>query len=88
MKEKIFQEYITEFKKLPIEERKKLTIDKIKDILVVIDQFIEVKKLNNELILTSDVNKVTSDDEFVNAVYVYLNTIQESLAIYLENDIN
>ena len=88
MKEKVFREYIDEFKKLPLEERKKLTIDKIKDILVVIDEFIELEDLNNELLLTADVNKIDSDDEFVNAIYVYMNTIQESLAIYLENSIN
>ena len=88
MKEKVFREYIDEFKKLPLEERKKLTIDKIKDILVVIDEFIELEDLNNELLLTADVNKIDSDDEFVNAIYVYMNTIQESLAIYLENNIN
>lgn len=88
MKEKVFREYIDEFKKLPLEERKKLTIDKIKNILVVIDEFIELEDLNNELLLTADVNKIDSDDEFVNAIYVYMNTIQESLAIYLENNIN
>lgn len=88
MKEKVFREYIDEFKKLSLKERKKLTIDKIKDILVVIDEFIELEDLNNELLLTADVNKIDSDDEFVNAIYVYMNTIQESLAIYLENSIN
>lgn len=91
MKEELFDEYIEKFKKLPLQRKKDLTIEEIKEILAVIEQFKSLKNLDSKILLNNAIIKTKSDntyDEFVEAIFVYMHSIQESLAEYLESIIN
>lgn len=90
MKEnKEFNEYIEAFKELPLQKKKEMTIDEIKDILAALNKMKKELNIHDEMLFNKeilDLKKVSpSEDDFVEAVFVYLHTIQESLGVYFLN---
>lgn len=83
-----FKEYIDKFKELSLDERKELTIKEIEEILSLLDTVNQLSNQENDFVLTPDIKKVTKEDnysDYVNAIFVYLHTIEESLATYLNS---
>lgn len=82
VKDKVFDNYIESYKKLPLEEKKNLVIDEMKKIMILLEKINinENKKVlfNKEIF---DINKKDSTEaDFVEAVFVYINSIEELLA--------
>ena len=88
-KEESFDVYIEKFKNLKIEDKRKLTIDEIKKIIALFEKLNselnqETKMLFNKEILDLNKDNYTEDD-YLEAIFVYINTIQELLADYINN---
>ena len=88
MNQEIFNSYISEFKKLPIEEKRKIFKDETKELLAVISTLNKQTPmlLNKELLDIENTNKYTEDD-FIEAMYVYICSIKEEIGNYLLNNI-
>lgn len=89
MKEKKeFNEYIDAFKELPLQSKKEMTINEIKEILAALTKMKTDLQIEDEILFNReilDVNKVpVSEEDFVEAVFVYLHSIEESLGAYFE----
>ena len=81
-----FNKYVESYKKLPLQEKKEIINVEIKKLLAFIEKAkmdinLKEKILFNREIL--DLNKdIVSDDDFVEAMFVYVHSIQESLGEY------
>lgn len=76
-----FDEYVEAFKKLPLEKKKEILITDFKELLIVINKLNNNNKdvlFNRELL---EVNQ--TEDDFVEAIFVYLCSIKESLGNYI-----
>lgn len=79
-----FNELISNFKKLSIIEKKQLTISEIKSLVAVLNA-LNLHSNNNSKTLFNreivDLNGLNYEEEdFVEAIYVYIYSIKESLA--------
>lgn len=81
-----FNEYVELFKKMPLDKKKRLVNEEIKRLwgfLIKLNEDMGVKEktLYNREIL--DLNKKEiSDDDFVEAMFVYVHSIEESLGSF------
>lgn len=81
-----FNEYVSAFKKLSLDKKKRLVNKQAKKTLALIEKMksdfsIEGGILfNREILDLQDEN--TSDEDFVEAMFVYIYSIQESIAVY------
>ena len=84
-----FNELISNFKNLSLSEKKELTISEVKSLIAVLHALnirknSEFKTLfNREVIDLNNENYAESD--FVEAIYVYIYSIKESLADLISN---
>lgn len=83
-----FNVYIDAYKHLPLQEKKALVLEEIKKILAFMEKLkldlnIQDKILFNREILDLN-NDNISDDDFVEAIFVYIHSIQESTALYAD----
>ena len=89
-KSKDFDNYVEEFKKLSLDEKKKLTIEEFKKIIVLFEKLNQENNNDTEVLFNReilDLNKTNStEDDYVEAVFVYINTMQELIGNYLIND--
>jgi len=87
-KNELFDIYIDNFKKLTLKDKKKITVDEIKEIMAVL---VELNKrqgkesiifVNREI---SDLNEGDEiEDDYVEAMFIYIKCIQELLGQYVE----
>lgn len=83
--EEKFNNYVETFKKLPLSKKKELTILEAKKTLAfteLVKNSVGAKKemkLNKEVLDVS--NGEITDDDFTEAMFVYLNSIRETVAI-------
>ncbi len=81
-----FNDYIEKFKLLPLQTKKEKTIDEIKLLLATIEKLKTDININEELIFNREILDSTSDnisdDDFVEAVFVYIHMIEESFGHY------
>lgn len=81
-----FDRYIEEYKKLPLQKKKQMVNEETKKLLAFIE------KANNDLNITDTIlfnreildlnNEVVSDDDFVEAMFVYIYSIREAIGRY------
>lgn len=81
-----FNEYVEAYKKLPLQEKKQIVNKEIKTLLAFVEKAkmdlkLEEKILFNREILDLNQENI-SDDDFVEAIFVYIHAIQESLGQY------
>lgn len=83
-----FNEYVELFKTLPLAVKKEETIKEMKTLIALLSKLKLDLKIEDNLLLNREVLDIqksdATEDDFVEAVFVYINTIKESLADYLE----
>ena len=83
-----FSDYIKEFKKMPIREKREELIQSIKELIVGFEFLsnednIELHYLKSEEILDLN-NKNVSEDDFIEAALVYVEVAKNMIGEYLE----
>ena len=81
-----FNEYIEAYKKLPLQKKKEMVNEETKKLIAFIEKInadmgIKEQTLFNREILDLNSNNI-SDDDFTEAMFVYIHTIRESLGAY------
>lgn len=81
-----FNNYVETFKKLPLQEKKVRVVNELQRLLTFIEKAkqdlnIRVGVLYNKEVLDLNTDKI-SDDDFVEAMLVYVHSIQEALGSY------
>ena len=83
-----FNEYIEAFKKLPLKKKQDLTIKEIIELFAFINKLQNDLNLNNNVLYNKEIedlnNETATEDDFVEAVYVYIYSLKEYLADYIE----
>lgn len=83
---KEFNEYIESYKKLPLQIKKEKAHEEIKKLLAFIEKAKKDVNIDKEILLNREIldlnNEIVSDDDFVEAIFVYIHSIQESLGEY------
>lgn len=80
-----FNEYVEAFKKLPLANKKKIVQNDFKELIALLKEID-----NNEFVLYNkeilDVEKENqTEDDFVEAIFVYLSSVKEMLADYIND---
>lgn len=86
--DKDFNDYVNKYKLLPLQEKKNMIEKEIKEMLVVLESLNKLKGKNakvlfNREILDTQKNDSTEDD-FMEAIFVYINSIKELIADLIE----
>lgn len=84
---KEFNDYIERYKKMPLDLKKDLVIEESKKILAFLEKLkndfnVQGKILFNKEIL--DVKNSSSEEDFTEAMFVYIHSIEESLGEYID----
>ena len=91
-KKEAFDAFVEEYKELPLNEKKDTLIKELKEMVALveklcIDNNIEYDMMINREIL--DINKENyTEDDYVEAVYVYIQMFKEILATYFMSNSN
>ena len=83
-----FDEYVETFKKLPLLKKKDLTIQEIKVLIALLCKLNKDLNVDDRILLNKEILDLQKDtqteDDFVEAVFVYINIIKETLSNYLD----
>lgn len=83
---KIFNEYVEKYKTLPLQEKKNIVNQEMKELLAFIDKAKKDININDEILFNREILDLNSDnvsdEDFVEAMFVYTHAIQESLGKY------
>ncbi len=83
MKNEGFDEYLKEFKKLSLIEKKSILLEQLKVLSGVTNELCKDIGAPNELLINKELvdvmNKDYSDDDYVEALIVMVNSIQNSI---------
>lgn len=86
-----FNDFIKEFTELSLIEKQKITIDEFKEMIAIISKLCKDYNINYEMLLNrelADVEKTDyTQDDFVEAIYVYMQSLKELLAAYINENI-
>lgn len=78
-----FNNYLTYFKSLDIKEKKKIVLEQLKMLAVATNGMCKDINANNEIIINKELSDVTnkdfSDDDYMEALIVLINSIQGSI---------
>lgn len=81
-----FNEYIEAYKKLPLQKKKQMANEEIKKLLAFIEKANNDLNLNDTILFNREILDLNSDnvsdDDFVEAMFVYIYSIREALSIY------
>ena len=81
-----FNQYVESFTKLPLEKKKEIVNKQMKKVLAFIEKLKQDINVNSEILFNKellDLNKEdATEDDFVEAMFVYAYSIQESLSVY------
>lgn len=84
-----FDNYMLEFKTKSLKEKQRIVIEQTKILTVLANEMCHNLDINNKLLLNrevQDVNKENyTEDDFAEAMLVYINSIQDSLCDFAEN---
>ncbi len=88
IEDKTFNNYIEAFKKLPIKEKKDITIIEIQKLLSFTEKLNKSTNNQNKILINKEIkdlkNENSTEDDFIEAVLVYIHSIEESLANYID----
>lgn len=83
---KMFNEYVEKYKLLPLQEKKNIVNKETKELLAFIEKAKKDININDEILFNREIldlnNDNISDDDFVEAMFVYIHAIRESLGKY------
>lgn len=81
-----FDAYIDIYKQLPLQEKKKMANEEIKKLLAFIDKAKRDLNISDNFLFNREILDLNSDnvsdEDFVEAMFVYIHAIQESLGKY------
>ncbi len=81
-----FNEYVEIYKKLPLQKKKSIVNEEVKNLLAFIEKANNDLNLNDTLLFNKEIldlnNENVSDDDFVEAMFVYIYTIREAIGKY------
>jgi acetate kinase len=81
---KNFNEYVEKYKNLPLQEKKELVEKEIKDIIAIMDIFIKKSGKDSQILYNKELQDLkkenATEDDFVEAMFVYTHTIKELFA--------
>lgn len=92
IEEQEFNEYVEKFKKMPISKKKEVTVKEMKKLVAFVtllkDKCGAPKEIlyNREILDTNNEN--FSEEDFVEAVFVYANIIKEAFSEYVSYTLN
>jgi len=88
MFEEKFNNYIETYKKLSLIDKKQALEKEIKETLALLQKLHENLGKENDILFNKEVldvkDGISSEEDFVEAMFVYILTIQESLASYVD----
>lgn len=86
MIQKEFDKYMDEFKQLPLKEKQSITLEQLKMLASLVEEMCKVDNVESELLLNRELVDTNSSDytqdDFVEAVVVYVNSIQNLICDY------
>lgn len=81
-----FNQYVEAYKKLPLQEKKKIVNEEVKKLLAFIEKAKMDVNIKSEILFNREILDLNgdsvSDDDFVEGMFVYVHSIQESLGEY------
>lgn len=81
--EKDFNEYLSDIKKLPLREKQEIVFEQLKMLAAISNGFCKEIGAENEMIINKELtdlkNKNYTEDDFVEAILVLTNSIQNSI---------
>lgn len=79
-----FNQLVSEFKKLPLVEKKQYTIREIKSLMAMLNAYNSQFKNNSQILFNREVidinDKNCNEEDFVEALYVYIFSLKELVA--------
>ena len=88
IEDKEFNVYIEKYKKLSLEDKKKLVEKEFEELIVVLKKINEDMGNNPKLLFNREILDLkkdnASEDDFVEATFVYINSIKELLATVIK----
>lgn len=83
----LFQEYMNEFKKLNIIQKRSEVLNSIKELIAAIEKFAEVDRVSLEYLKSGeilDISKSDTEDDFLEAEIVYIENAKNLIGQYLD----
>ena len=81
-----FNECVKVYKELPLQEKKEIVNQEVKKVLAFIQKAKQDLNIKEDILFNREILDLNSDnvsdDDFVEAMYVYIHSIQESLGEY------
>ena len=82
-----FDAFVEEYKEKPLKEKQRLIINDLKEILASTQQLCLLYKINYDLLINREIvdanSESCSEDDFAEAVYVYLQMFKDIFASFL-----
>lgn len=79
-----FNQYVEDFTKLPLEKKKEIVNKQMKKVLAFIEKIKHDLNINSEILFNKEIldlnKKDSTEDDFVEAMFVYAYSMQESLS--------
>ena len=83
-----FNEYVEKYKNLPLIEKKQLVETQFKEIMGVLDALIQKKGKKSKILFNKEIldlrKENATEDDFVEAMFVYCYSIKELVAYCIE----
>lgn len=80
-----FNQYVEDFTKLPLEKKKEIVNKQMKKVLAFIEKIKQDLNINSEILFNKEIldlnKKGATEDDFVEAMFVYAYSMQESLSV-------
>lgn len=88
----MFDNAVNEFDNLSVNDKKKRIIDEIKLMIVVIEKICIERKIDYRTIKSKEIlalkEENVSEDDYLTALYVYVEYLKEVMGSYLSQEIN
>lgn len=87
----MFENAVNEFDKLNVSDKKKRIIDEIKLMIVVMEKICIERKIDYRQVKSQEIlalkQENISEDDYLTALYVYIEYLKEVMGAYLSSDI-
>lgn len=87
--ENSYNEYISKYTQLNIEQKRSEIIEKLKHVIVLFQQICSIKGFNDNLLVNKELldlnNENVSEDDFLEGIFVYINMLEDIIGKTMEN---
>jgi len=85
----VFENYIDAYKNLTTNEKRAEIISELKNMLAIVEKLSTDLGIEHEILLNKEIldlsNSTVLEDDYLEAVFVYVISLQDSLGAFLEN---